>query len=118
MNVLKYWTRHYLLDRLCSNLPVNNSIGVDPVFEHKFNSRKTFKLPYTQKIQILLQEYGFHDIQIQKPIYLTYRNFASPSIDLSLTEINKKKNIDRTNAQRYKNHTQFYTDDIKILKKT
>lgn len=79
---------------LVSNLIINNSIEIDQVYEHKFNSIKTFKLfVHQKKIQILLKEYGFHNIQVQE----ICRNFDTRSTDLGLTENNRTNNIKHAN---------------------
>lgn len=85
------------------------------MYEHKFNARKRFKLPYTHNIQVLLKEYGFQNIKVQGPIYEINRNFAS-SIDLNLT--NKMNKNDKTQAKLvsaylhlirwYQKHLQTY----------
>lgn len=105
MNTLKYWARSY---RLGPNLQINNSITVDPICEHKFHARKTFKLPYTQKIQLLLKEYGFHNIQIQGPVYEIKRNFTHSSIDFSLVNKISKNKPDRENLVTANLHLRCY----------
>ena len=92
MNMLKYWARsigHSL------NLPINEKIDKDPIFELNPKCVRLAKNPYSQEIQHLTSKYNLGEKDIVKPFYNDEFNLNAPNIDLRLTDIISKK--DKTN---------------------
>lgn len=124
MNMLKYWARS---NRLGKELPINEKLELEPIYQSSYNKtfEKTHKLPYSQTILKLLEEYELNQINIQPPNYEQLINIQLSKPDTELTEYisrsdpipNKLFKAQTHIEDNYSNYTKFYTDGSKNIEK-
>ena len=111
MNMLEYWARsigHGL------NLPINEKIDKDPIFELNPKCVRSVKNPYSQEIKHLTSKYNLDKKSIVKPFYNDEFDLNAPNIDLKLTDVIFKNDKTNQNLRKTELHISKYKNSVKV----